>query len=95
MPSSSTTFKISEETWRTWSALAPQSEHSSVSLRNRVGMKVANVTDLARRGCSLRRLEAEVSQCEVRCANCHRRRTLDLSEQSTGSGVRNHDGEPP
>jgi hypothetical protein len=40
-----------------------------------VGTKDANVTDLARRGCALRRLEAEVARCEVRCVNCHRRRT--------------------
>lgn len=39
------------------------------------GNKEANVTDLARRGCSRQRLEAEVGQCEIRCANCHRRRT--------------------
>lgn len=41
-----------------------------------VGTKAWNVTELARRGCSLRRLEAEVAECVVRCANCHRRRTL-------------------
>jgi hypothetical protein len=48
-----------------------------------VGLKTANVTELARRGCSLRRLEAEVSQCEIRCANCHRRRTLGLQGEMT------------
>jgi hypothetical protein len=37
------------------------------------------VTDLARRGLSLQRLEAEVAQCVVRCANCHRRRTVGSS----------------
>jgi hypothetical protein len=41
-----------------------------------VGAKSSNVTELARRGCSLRRLQAEIAHCEVRCANCHRRRTL-------------------
>jgi hypothetical protein len=41
-----------------------------------VGVKAANVTDLARRGRSLQVLETEVARCEVRCANCHRRRTL-------------------
>jgi hypothetical protein len=40
-----------------------------------VGTKTGNVTELARRGSSLRRLQAEVSQCDIRCANCHRRRT--------------------
>jgi hypothetical protein len=38
--------------------------------------KTANVTVLAREGCSLHRLQAEVSRCEVRCPNCHRRRTI-------------------
>jgi hypothetical protein len=41
-----------------------------------VGAKTGNVLDLARRGCALDRLRAEIAQCEVRCANCHRRRTL-------------------
>jgi len=40
-----------------------------------VGPKSANVIELARRGSSLERLEAEISQCEIRCASCHRRRT--------------------
>lgn len=68
-----------------------------------VGAKTAHVTELARRGYSLSRLEAEVTRCEVRCANCHRRRTMasralqaeprafEVSEPS----VRDHGGEPP
>ena len=40
-----------------------------------VGTKTGHVGEIARRGCSIRRLEAEISQCEVRCGNCHRRRT--------------------
>lgn len=40
-----------------------------------VGLKTANVTTLARRGCRLEVLKKEIEQCEVRCANCHRRRT--------------------
>jgi hypothetical protein len=39
------------------------------------GKKEANVTELARRGYSLQRLEAEVAECEIRCVNCHRRKT--------------------
>ena len=40
------------------------------------GEKVRNVMQLARAGYSLRRVEQEIAKCEVRCANCHRRRTL-------------------
>jgi hypothetical protein len=49
-----------------------------------VGAKAATVTEIARGGCSLRRLEAEVAQCEVRCANCHRRRTLGSASDDDG-----------
>jgi hypothetical protein len=38
--------------------------------------KTANVLDLARRAVRETRLTAEIRRCEVRCANCHRRRTL-------------------
>jgi hypothetical protein len=48
-----------------------------------VGSKAANVTELARSGCSLQRLKDEVSHCEVRCANCHRRRTLGSASHYT------------
>lgn len=41
-----------------------------------VSDKTANVTVLAREGCSLIRLQEEMSRCEVRCPNCHRRRTI-------------------
>jgi hypothetical protein len=47
-----------------------------------VDKKDANVTELARRGCAIWRLEAEVARCEVRCVNCHRRRTATVA----GSG---------
>lgn len=36
--------------------------------------KTELVGKLARDGCSLERLQREVARCEVRCANCHRRR---------------------
>ena len=39
-----------------------------------VGPKRRNVVQLAYRGCSLRRLDEEIRMCEIRCANCHRRR---------------------
>lgn len=40
-----------------------------------IGVKTGNVCQLARGGCSAARLKAEIAQCEIRCANCHRRRT--------------------
>ena len=39
--------------------------------------KTANVLDLARSGCCLHRLKEEIARCEIRCANCHRRRTME------------------
>jgi hypothetical protein len=47
-----------------------------------VGTKRATVARLAHDGYSLRRLDEEIGECEVRCANCHRRRTLSASRQA-------------
>lgn len=41
-----------------------------------VGQKTAGVVQLAGRECAISALELEIGQCEVRCANCHRRRTI-------------------
>lgn len=40
-----------------------------------VGAKSARVMRLVRDESSLARIDDEIAQCEVRCANCHRRRT--------------------
>ena len=40
-----------------------------------VGEKTGSVMQLARREVGIARLSAEIQRCEVRCANCHRRRT--------------------
>lgn len=40
-----------------------------------VGRKTGRVAQMARAGCSFRRLQAEIRECVLRCANCHRRRT--------------------
>ena len=39
------------------------------------GKKMYKVSELARGEYSLKKLQEEVSKCEVRCANCHRRKT--------------------
>jgi hypothetical protein len=41
-----------------------------------VGIKRDGVVQLAYRECSIALLEREIEECEVRCANCHRRRTI-------------------
>src|SRR5262245_14610993 len=51
-----------------------------------VGKKSGTVSALARNGVGLDRLTREISQCEVRCANCHRRRTA--ARQTRGCGPR-------
>jgi hypothetical protein len=40
-----------------------------------VDLKRAAVTRLAWYGCSLATIDAEIARCEIRCANCHRRKT--------------------
>ena len=42
-----------------------------------IGPKRDAVTALAWNGYSLASIKAEIAQCEVRCCNCHRRRTID------------------
>ena len=37
--------------------------------------KEKNVADALRAGWSLKRIKKEVAKCDIRCANCHRRRT--------------------
>lgn len=38
------------------------------------GTKVCDVSNLVKTGARLWRIECEIGKCEVRCANCHRRR---------------------
>lgn len=41
------------------------------------GDKIGNVADLISGGFSWNAIEIELSKCDVRCANCHRRRTAE------------------
>ena len=41
-----------------------------------IGQKTAGVVQLADRECAIAVLEREIAECEVRCANCHRRQTI-------------------
>lgn len=43
--------------------------------RNRT-MKQAAVSNLITQGASIERIQQEIAHCDVRCANCHRRRTI-------------------
>ena len=36
-----------------------------------------NISDAARKGVSIKKLNDEIAKCEVRCANCHRRKTYE------------------
>ena len=41
------------------------------------GVKVNNVTTLSKRGHTLEKIKKEIEKCEVRCANCHRIKTIE------------------
>ncbi len=51
-----------------------------------VGPKTGSVLALARRGVGLARLEREIATCQIRCANCHRRRTHRLRRDALRAG---------
>jgi hypothetical protein len=41
------------------------------------GKKKNNISDLVRNAFGWKRISDEISKCEIRCANCHRRRTAE------------------
>ena len=42
------------------------------------GIKEFNISDVASEGVGWDRLHAELAKCELRCSNCHRKRTIAL-----------------
>ncbi len=42
------------------------------------GKKSNNVSKLISNVCSLNRIKLEIKKCDVRCANCHRKKTSDI-----------------
>ena len=50
------------------------------------GKKDENISNLVREGCAWQRIVSEIAKCEVRCANCHRRKTWNSSGGGTRSG---------
>jgi hypothetical protein len=36
-----------------------------------------NISDAARNGVGIKKLKDEIAKCEVRCANCHRKKTYE------------------
>ena len=43
------------------------------------GIKEFIISNAARDGIGIKRLKAEIAKCEVRCANCHRKKTYERS----------------
>ena len=43
------------------------------------GTKHFNISDATRKGVSMKKLKDEIAKCEVRCANCHRKKTYERS----------------
>ena len=44
-----------------------------------VAGKDFNISDATRKGVSMKKLKDEIAKCEVRCSNCHRRKTYERS----------------
>ena len=41
------------------------------------GKKERNISNLVREGWAWQRIASEIAKCDVRCANCHRRKTVE------------------
>lgn len=59
------------------------------------GDKVASVSQMISDGLPFARIVAEMDKCDIRCANCHRRRTYSkLGHRSKGAFVAKQDKAP-
>ena len=77
-------------------ACADCGESDSLLLEHdHVGTKRAGVMKLAWNDYSIVAIEAEIAQCEVRCCNCHRRRTAEAAGWFRSSAVRATLAGPP
>lgn len=52
------------------------------------GQKMFNVSEAAHKGFGIERIEAEIAKCDVRCCNCHRRKTAQRGNWYRSIGVR-------
>ena len=50
------------------------------------GIKESDISTLVRVGAAWQRIVREIAKCEVRCANCHRRRTVETLRWPQASG---------
>lgn len=49
------------------------------------GKKISNVANMVRDGVRWIKIEQEIAKCEVRCANCHRRKTAKQMRYKAGA----------
>lgn len=62
--------------------------------RNR-SLKRFNIADGIKRGMALKTVIEEIAKCDVRCANCHRRKTFAESQLLHSSGSKEKNNLPP
>lgn len=63
----------------------PESDPIVLEFDHVRGVKHRNVADMINAGFSLKSIQKEIDKCEVRCANCHRRKTF--KERKRGSRI--------